>query len=274
MRAWGIVLLVLFAAGCNPQARHAVLSTLFDGVPPYVSPEERVRLKAEAAEQAAREAELARRLALYGTVKKSNVFTHGPYAAEECFRCHTQALNVPSGSSKERRTASSDRRKPTIRAGEGTLKLPVTELCGNCHVDFGLDRTSEEGLWLHGPVASGWCVKCHNPHDSRYANLVLAEPSAALCERCHNAADLVAFTQEHSPATPEEMYPPPEKIHSAHSPNRNDEPSSEIVRVVKDCTRCHNPHFGRDRFLLRSEIGAVERKSDAGGSSPPAENLL
>ncbi len=189
----GVLLVV--SSGCSPVQRHAVLDFVFDGVPPYMSPEERAR-RAELAAQ--RQAELiaaqpAKRRR--GQVKKLARFTHGPFAANECTRCHD--LTTASGF-RGLSGGGGDGRAAGDLAEAGRLRMPVDELCVHCHTDFDNDGPGVEERWLHGPVASGWCVLCHQPHSSVYRSLLTHEPTAQLCSRCHLREDLVR-TREHRP---------------------------------------------------------------------------
>ena len=82
---------------------------------------------------------------------------HGPYATRQCEACHVKASN--------------------------RLVLPINELCFQCHT---LDIRKK---YIHGPLASGGCKECHDPHGSRYPFLLVSEPKVA-CLRCHDANDL------------------------------------------------------------------------------------
>ncbi len=267
----------LVVPGCSEIERHAVLEFFFDGVPPYRTPEERARLAAEAkvkAEKDAAKREEAARLAAHGIARRRPQFEHGPYAAGECERCHdfeaTSGFAKASGRFGDFGSGSG--------GGEpGRLKMTVQKLCIRCH-DFLDPRSSvNEGLWMHGPVASGWCIACHDAHTSPNPKLLLREPSANLCTQCHLRRDLLAFVPEHKPADPLRGWPraknkaPPKKkpvvreapllpgadvkAEAVSTVEPPPEPEWEIPdeQVVENCVRCHNPHRGRDRFLLRDK---------------------
>jgi predicted CXXCH cytochrome family protein len=88
-------------------------------------------------------------------------------------------------------------------------------LCYNCHDDY-----TSSASFVHGPVAVGQCVFCHNPHRSKIEHLLVAsEPG--LCYFCHdkNTIELIA----------------------AHSPKQ-----------LSPCTNCHNPHASSIKALLKN----------------------
>ncbi len=118
---------------------------------------------------------------------KSTVKSHGPYAAKMCEACH--------------------------RKGGGQLIMPVERLCLNCH-DLNIHKKH-----IHGPVASGGCIVCHNPHGSGKAYLLVAEPTT-FCFYCHDKAD-VSSREVHKDA------------------------------AGTQCTECHNPHASDNDYMLQ-----------------------
>ncbi len=243
---------------CSPTARHSVLDFLIDGVPPYLPPEERARVAKEAAEREAEAAaaEKQRRSARYRPVERLSRFVHGPYAARECASCHE--LQASSGFREVERGLAVDLSSADALAEGGRLRAPLVELCTKCHTEYAPDDPGNAGLWLHGPVGTGWCVTCHEPHSSPHPQLLRASPSARLCGACHLREDLVAFTPEHRPRDPSDAYPPSPPaavavtVEGPAPPENVATPSdSKTVQVAKDCVRCHDPHRGPDRFILR-----------------------
>ncbi len=262
-------LLLVVSLACSPIQRHAVLDFVFDGVPPYMSPEQRAR-RAELAEQ--RQAELIaeqpkqrRRQPL----KKIARFTRGPFAANECTRCHD--LTTASGFRKLGGAPASTRAAGDL-AEAGRLRMPVDELCAHCHTDFTIEAPGNEDLWLHGPVASGWCILCHQPHSSVHQDLLTHQPTALLCSRCHLREDLVQ-TPEHLPDSPDAGYPQIRAASPEDSPAAGQPVAKAVsLRVVRDCTRCHDPHMGRDRLLLRPEDQWVAPRTVHAGATEPAQS--
>lgn len=115
-------------------------------------------------------------------------FKHAPYAKRQCNLCHHPSTN--------------------------NLMEAVPALCFRCH-DLGQNTRKH----LHGPVLTGSCRICHDPHSARNAGLLVVPPRE-MCFFCHN---------------PEDVY-----RNRAHA----DQEAS--------CTRCHNPHAD-NRYFLRDE---------------------
>jgi len=112
---------------------------------------------------------------------------HGPYAAKLCTSCHV------AGSLSE-------------------LVAPREQLCFKCH------ELETGKKFVHGPLASGGCLACHDPHSSQYRYFLLSE-SDSFCFRCHDEQSV------------------------ARNPAHRD--------VGEQCTTCHDPHMSNKRFLLR-----------------------
>lgn len=248
---WVLSLLLIAATfACSPPQRHSVLDFVFDGVPPYRTPEERA-FEALAAAQREAEAIALGPQRTRQRVRKLARFTHGPFAANECTRCHD--LTTASGFRGLSGGAGGSRAAVDL-AEAGRLRMPVNELCIHCHTDFTDEAPGSEGLWLHGPVASGWCILCHQPHSARYPYLLSVEPTARLCTLCHLRDELVE-TAEHRPLQIEDAFPAPPVVDAEQRKPEGASASSasivDVVRVVGDCTKCHDPHMGPDRLLLR-----------------------
>jgi predicted CXXCH cytochrome family protein len=92
------------------------------------------------------------------------------------------------------------------------LVAPGDELCFRCH-DLRLDKP-----YVHGPLASGGCLVCHDPHRSRYRAL-LVSASDGFCFHCHEASSL--------------------------QPIRGHESGGER------CTACHDAHMSDRPHLLK-----------------------
>jgi predicted CXXCH cytochrome family protein len=112
---------------------------------------------------------------------------HGPYAARMCGACHeAQATNA--------------------------LVAPRDQICFRCH-EIALDRK-----YVHGPIASGGCLVCHDPHGSGNRAL-LVSASDRFCFHCHDR-DLVHRIDGHE-------------------------------GLEEGCTDCHDAHASDERSLLR-----------------------
>ncbi len=112
---------------------------------------------------------------------------HGPFAAKLCEGCHA-------------------------RGATNRLIMPVEALCNNCHVL----RTGTKNV--HGPIAGGGCIVCHEPHGSGYPFLLVSEPQD-FCLYCHKKDDVLK-----------------NPVHS----------DAEL-----QCTTCHDAHMSDNEFLLR-----------------------
>lgn len=112
---------------------------------------------------------------------------HGPYAAKLCNACHVAGTLSELVESRE-------------------------QLCLRCH-ELTLDKK-----YVHGPLASGGCLACHDPHSSQYRYFLLSE-SDSFCFRCHESGAL-------------------ERI-PAHA------------NAGEECTGCHDPHMSDKKYLLR-----------------------
>lgn len=85
---------------------------------------------------------------------------HGPYAARMCQSCHASQLT-------------------------NALVVPREQLCYRCH------EIPLTARYVHGPLASGGCTACHDPHSSpnRY---LLVSATDTFCFSCHEERDLSA----------------------------------------------------------------------------------
>ena len=112
---------------------------------------------------------------------------HGPYAAKMCNACHNEARGY-------------------------ALVAPAGQLCSQCH-DLKLDKR-----YVHGPLASGGCLVCHDPHSSMFRPLLVSD-SDDFCFHCHDP-ESVAMNPAHA------------------------------VRS-EACTNCHDAHMSDRPFLLK-----------------------
>jgi predicted CXXCH cytochrome family protein len=112
---------------------------------------------------------------------------HGPYAAKLCTACHNQDVG-------------------------NALVAPPDQLCGRCHA-LKLDKA-----YIHGPLASGDCLVCHDPHSSPYKPLLVSQ-SDSFCFQCHDRNDI------------------------ANSPGH--------ANLEEPCTTCHDAHESNRKYLLK-----------------------
>ena len=168
-------------SGCSLERDYEVLTFFFDGVP---VPDSRLS-----------EEELERRSSMrFAGGGGDPVSKHLAYVERRCFECHGDQANY--GFTTEGFSS----------LGDG--------ICMTCHgeaVDYDV---------LHGPVAAGACLTCHEAHVSRFSSLLVNEPTA-LCLDCHG----------------EEMRAVP------RSPMHAD--------LERACLDCHDAHGGIDRSFTR-----------------------
>jgi predicted CXXCH cytochrome family protein len=150
-------------SGCDPIARHKVLSTIFDGVPSLPPPEQVCQEYAEKRIAAEHEAASSKKGADGGKSEKEES-RHPPYEAKECDGCHDKSK-------------------------EGGLAYPRNELCFVCHTNF------IKGSFVHGPVAVGDCLACHLPHTAAATSLLKVKRSE-ICSTCHREKRVAAGMHE------------------------------------------------------------------------------
>jgi len=179
----------ILAGACTQRERYDVLTFLVDGVPPYeiyiAPPDERESLVVTD------DGEVQ-------TVARKQMIRHKPYQEGLCTDCHPgeSALFLGAGFDK--------------RGG-----------CLDCHDHSDMKTRLEEATHVHGPVAIGNCLICHDPHESLRPHLLL-DDERKLCFFCHFEEDILTG--------------------EAHLEIGDD-----------SCTSCHDPHAEDDPDLLRPE---------------------
>jgi predicted CXXCH cytochrome family protein len=177
----GLVGVFLLLASCDEVESHKMLTFFFDGVPP---------LRGETSGAPSSVAQNNKMVANAPAVAWS---VHEP--VKDCTQCH--------GSRAQRGFS-----------GKVQLVAEVPQLCYGCHKEF-----SRLDGWVHGPVATGTCLLCHEPHKTK-TEALLCKPVPDLCYQCHDTQAVRAV-----------------KGHT--------EPS------YTHCIDCHEGHAGATRNLLR-----------------------
>ena len=67
-------------------------------------------------------------------------------------------------------------------SGSFTMAAKGKELCFICHENL---QKSMTGKFIHGPVAMGDCIACHDPHQSDAKFSMKKPTTSALCFGCH-----------------------------------------------------------------------------------------
>jgi predicted CXXCH cytochrome family protein len=110
---------------------------------------------------------------------------------------------------------------PNLQSLPRTLLMPKNEICIECHTTKSFNSAFTKNLWIHGPVSAGMCTACHHHHVSAFPYLILKETSRQLCAQCHIDGSITMIEE--------------------HMQN-------------KECLACHNPHLGKNRFLLKKDF--------------------
>ena len=132
----------------------------------------------------------------------ANAVLHGPVAAGSCSACHV---------------APAAGRLGPMTLAKGATRDNTAPLCVGCHEDVGA-RLKE--AHVHGPVASGDCISCHDAHGSAFP-LFLSASRRDSCLVCHDAVA----------AALGEAFP--------HDP------------AAASCGMCHDPHASAHPAQLR-----------------------
>lgn len=168
-----------------------------------------------------------------------NGWVHGPFAVGQCLVCHEPHktkyphllreqipalcyschLEMADESTPDNVKESHSQCMDCHSAHSGLTNYAyerLPELCSRCHESFA--PTALRGN-VHGPVALGQCILCHDFHKSKNQNL-LRQEIPALCYGCHEETSVKAI-----------------RDHGRES--------------YADCSNCHEAHTSPERFLLK-----------------------
>lgn len=151
--------------------------------------------------------------------------SHAPSINFACIQCHTGETNFFNEDAKN---------KSRFLAPD-----PIDMQCKNCH--FKVESKWYKKDSKHGPVMSGRCTKCHNPHSSNH-EFFLHKPIWKLCTTCHDEKAkgkhvLTSFVFGRNKG--------------AHPTQGRDDPARPGRELV--CSSCHNPHGSDGIVLLRTQ---------------------
>lgn len=200
----GLVLLVLLAVlivSCDEARHYETMRFFFDGVEPPVSRKLADGFVDPNSPALAKEPE------------GPTWYVHEP--TKDCTNCH-------------------DTKRQSRASGRAYLIAPVPKLCHDCH-----DDTTVSAPNVHGPVAVGQCLECHNPHKSQVEYL-LNGPVPELCYLCHDT-DAIESIPAH------------------------------FVSGLSACTDCHDPHASLERTLLKEGARKLGEDRAVGGPTRTAE---
>lgn len=170
----------------------------------------------------------------------------------------------------------------SLDSGHSFLADATAGRCFSCHSDK-IESFNQE--FIHGPVAGGSCIVCHEPHRSKYEHSLRSEEEM-LCFSCHEFnGGMKQYSVQHPPfrdgqcatchdphatsnrwvlvksseAVCLECHDPNQAPFSNHSHPYNVKPKNRSTRQLSlssdgrlECLTCHLPHAGRTAHLLRS----------------------
>ncbi len=190
---------------------------------------------------------------------------HVPFAGKSCVECHKEIVSskVMCLATKEQMCTLCHE----IPAAGGLSRLTEASerLCLKCHT-----KDKFKGSYVHGPVAVGACVACHDPHGNNPAELV-GVSGRQMCLTCHtdmearlknakfqHKAVVDNCTNCHAPHASDHRYelraPTPELCATCHEKILRDYQAAEVKHapVVEKpgCMNCHSSHMADDERLL------------------------
>lgn len=207
------VIAVALLTGCSHGVRDKWLRVLFDE-PPTVTGEPAGVIGEAPADSS-------------GGLVESKPLTgaiHAPYSSGACGVCHNldDSHSFPGGGGWPQREPPAKRAAASRDPGAAAasrLRLPPDRLCGGCHDDLDAPALAATRSLVHGPVAMGDCLVCHDPHKSDNRHLMRKSPVSDLCHGCHD----------------------PQETALLHPDGRDSETT---------CTTCHDPHASDRPHLL------------------------
>lgn len=146
----------------------------------------------------------------------------------ECYSCHSSIVNssewrhFPSSAMLCRtcHQSTKDAKQLSVPTGK------VETLCFDCHVN---NKKWTSMTHIHGPVGTGDCTICHDPHGSGNEFQLWADGKGKLCVVCHEEM--------------KKYLDPGQRSFVVHG-----------IMNAKGCGACHSPHATNYRFQLLGEI--------------------
>ncbi len=133
-------------------------------------------------------------------------WTHSPAANLYCGSCHDLG--------------------PNNNNAKHLINTKIDQSCFQCHVT---GRKWGKMSHVHGPVGTGDCTVCHDPHGEKYQYQLWANGKAEICVTCHtNKEKLIKNT------------PLGFRVHG--------------IVIGGGCIACHSPHASENRFQLYKPI--------------------
>jgi predicted CXXCH cytochrome family protein len=182
---------------------------------------------------------------------------------ELCFDCHDDVLGKATFRHKPVESGEcSTCHNPHASTNKFLLTRSGQSLCFDCHQSI----LTTSVKFKHAPAAMGECTFCHNSHSSDN-KFLLARTGPKLCFDCHE--DFLTRARVKHPAV--------ENCSACHFSHQ----SNERLLLVKEsqqlcygchvrqdmvdlkghagmgdasCLKCHDPHSGTDRYLLKPGV--------------------
>lgn len=181
-------------------------------------------------------------------------YLHVPVEEGDCTACHTQT----------------GKKHPKGRGTEFELaEKNIQDLCSACH------DVSKDNEKLHNPVASGECMSCHDPHQSKFSNLLRGNNTAEVCNKCHEtgkennkfvhgpvavgACNVCHSGHDNSNGSLLFTKDVNSTCYECHE-SKSEEISSYIFKhepVEESCSNCHNPHSSNTKYQLKDAPPAL-----------------
>lgn len=147
----------------------------------------------------------------------------------ECYSCHqgttlaAEWKHAPAAGLFCRACHDDDNGKTRVAIPTGK----VEDVCFGCHIN----KVGWTGMkHIHGPVGTGDCTICHDPHGGNNPNQLWADGKGKLCVVCHE--DKKKYLAE----TPRQKL----RVHA--------------ILTARGCVVCHSPHATDYKFQLLAEI--------------------
>ena len=150
----GAICTVLLIASCGAHTKREWLTFFFDGVPPEKTEGQAVPGQPSVAP--GRKAGVPTDNLAAAAVPAKTV--HQPYGDRKCDACHESQYSQK-------------------------LRGAVDEICLLCHKTL-----FAKALFRHAPAEAGYCLGCHEPHESA-GKFLLVRKGRNLCSDCHDDKD-------------------------------------------------------------------------------------